>query len=363
MSDLSKKGQKRRHVRPLKSASRPFAGGLAVSGAILVAALSAVSLAQAQDLPADAALIETSPVDVKAALLASDTTALEQARYRLPDQGNMIGKSYTVEARHQDTLMDLAREHNLGYQEIVRANPDVSIWLPGEGTEVVIPRRFILPQEERRGIVINLAEMRLYYYPEPREGEPAMVETYPIGIGREGFDTPLGVTETTMSIKDPAWYPPESVQREAEARGETAPRVVPPGPDNPLGQHAILLGMPGYLIHGTNRPDGIGMRASRGCIRMFPEDVASIFGRVPVGTKVNIIDAPVKLGFDAQGQPYVQSLAPLDEQQDGMSVLLDMLNRLDQHSEQALGSLTWQVDFQRARQALDTSNGNIIPLI
>ena len=278
--------------------------------------------------------------------------------YPLPEEGDLVGEVYRVQAEYEDTLVDIARDHNVGYEEIIRANPDVSIWVPGEGTEVVIPGQHILPDAERNGIVINLAELRLYYYPEPAEGEVAHVETYPIGIGRDGYNTPLGTTETTMRLKDPAWYPPESMREEAAAEGEPPPDVVPPGPDNPLGEYAILLDIPGYLIHGTNQPDGIGMRASRGCIRMFPEDIESIFGRVPEGTRVNIIDAPVKLGFDDRGVPHLQAFTALGEQENGMDTLLGMLGALNQQqaSKEA-------VDFERFSQTLDSSNGEIVPLI
>ena len=292
--------------------------------------------------------------------LAAEAQASEWPKdhYPLPDAGNMVGEIYRVQAEYEDTLVDIARDHNVGYEEIIRANPDVSIWVPGEGTEVVIPGRHILPDAERTGIVINLAELRLYYYPLPEENEVARVETYPIGIGRDGYNTPLGTTETTMRLKDPAWYPPESMREEAAAEGEPPPDVVPPGPDNPLGKHAILLDIPGYLIHGTNQPDGIGMRASRGCIRMFPEDIESIFGRVPEGTQVTIIDAPIKLGFDGQGVPHLQAFAALGKQENGMATLLGMLSELNQHpsSEQ-------DVDFERFSQALESSNGDIVPLI
>ncbi len=168
----------------------------------------------------------------------------------------MVGEVYTVTASEEDTLLDIARAHNVGYEEIRMANPDVSLWVPGEGTEVTIPGQFILPDEPRTGIVINVAELRMYYYPEAEEGHAPHVETYPIGIGRDAYNTPLGITETTMRLENPAWYPPESIRREAAERGDPPPAVVPPGPDNPLGQYAILLDIPGYLIHGTNQPDG-----------------------------------------------------------------------------------------------------------
>lgn len=280
-----------------------------------------------------------------------------QSHYPLPEKGNMVGERYVVSAEHEDTLVDIAREHNIGYEEMIRANPEVSIWVPGEGTEVVIPRRYILPEAERTGIVINIAELRLYYYPEVGEGETPRVETYPIGIGRDGYNTPLGVTQTTIRLEDPAWYPPKSMRAEAKERGDPPPEVVPPGPENPLGEYAILLDIPGYLIHGTNEPDGIGMRASRGCIRMFPEDIESIFTRIPDGTRVNIIDAPIKLGWDEQGVPHVQAFDSLSEQEKGMQTLLEMMAALNQQDD-----VTVSVDYQTLRLALERSDGEIVPL-
>ena len=245
--------------------------------------------------------------------------------YALPGQGDLIGQEYDVIANKDDTLLDIAREHNVGYEEIRSANPDVSLWVPGEGTPVTIPRRHILPDVERKGVVINIAELRLYYYPETDEGQPSRVATYPIGIGREGYDTPLGITQTTMRLEQPAWYPPSSMREEAAERGDPPPEVVPPGPDNPLGEYAILLDIPGYLIHGTNQPDGIGMRASRGCIRMYPEDIESVFDAVPTNTQVNIIDHPIKVGEDEQGNIYFQVFKSAEGVESGIKQLEDML--------------------------------------
>ncbi|UYG05108.1 L,D-transpeptidase family protein [Halomonas sp. LR3S48] len=295
--------------------------------------------------------------EVSAADEAEAADEWPKGHYPLPEQGDVIGEDYIVEARSEETLLDIAREHNVGYQEIRRANPDVSVWLPGEGTEVVIPGRFILPPVEREGIVINVAELRLYYYPPAGEGESPRVETYPIGIGREGFDTPLGKTKTTMNLKDPAWYPPRSVREEAAARGEEAPAVVPPGPDNPLGSHAILLDIPGYLIHGTNKPDGIGMRASRGCIRMFPEDVASIFERVPVGTQVHLINQPIKAGWDGD-MPYVQVYEALEEQEAGMAALMETLALLERNADEPSTPLNYEL----LRELLENPSGEVIAL-
>ncbi|MGM0983367.1 MAG: L,D-transpeptidase family protein [Pseudomonadota bacterium] len=280
-----------------------------------------------------------------------------RGHYPLPESGNMVGEVYRVETREGQTLLDIGREHNIGYEEMRNANPEVSLWAPEPGTEVVIPARYILPPTQREGVVINLSELRLYYYPDIAEGETPRVETYPIGIGREGFDTPLGVTETTMKLKDPAWYPPESVRQEARENGEPPPEVVPPGPDNPLGQHAILLDIPGYLIHGTNRPDGIGMRASRGCIRMMPETIEALFSRIDVGERVNIIDMPVKVGQEGE-RLYVQSFKPLDEQENGMGDLLEALNQLQ--ATEAASQIP--VDYARLRESLESSSWQPVAL-
>ncbi|CEP37128.1 MULTISPECIES: L,D-transpeptidase family protein [unclassified Halomonas] len=288
----------------------------------------------------------------------ADSSELPKGHFLLPEEGNIVGQVYTITATEEDTLLDIAKAHNVGYEEIRMANPDTSLWVPGEGTEVTIPGQFILPDEARTGIVINVAELRLYYYPEVEAGETPRVETYPIGIGRDAYNTPLGITETTMRLENPAWYPPESIRREAAERGDPAPAVVPPGADNPLGKYAILLDIPGYLIHGTNQPDGIGMRASRGCIRMHPEDIESVFWRVPVGTQVNIIDSPIKVGWSESGTNYIQAFTATDEQAFGMDMLLNVVGLIEQHE----GGNSSSVDYEQVREVLEQANGQIVPL-
>ena len=219
--------------------------------------------------------------------------------FDLPPAGNdVVGAVTIIQARADDTLIDIARRHGLGYQDIVRANPQVDTWLPGEGTEVVLPTRYVLPPGERRGLILNLAEYRLYYFPEPGPDEAAIVMTYPISIGRMDWETPLGRTSVISKVRNPAWYPPASVRAEHAADGDPLPRIVPPGPQNPLGKYAMRLGLPGYLIHGTNRPAGVGMRVTHGCIRLFPEDIGFLFGQVALNTPVRIINEPVKIGWN-----------------------------------------------------------------
>jgi L,D-transpeptidase ErfK/SrfK len=247
-----------------------------------------------------------------AALLAA--SAAGGAEYVLPTNGdNVIGVNTTAVAAHEDTLFDVARRNGVGYEEILAANPDVDPWLPGEGTEILIPGRFILPDAPREGIVVNLPEHRLYYYPPAKKGEPRVVRTYPISTGKMDWKTPIGVTKIVSKQARPNWYPPESVLKEHEERGDPLPKVVPPGPDNPLGEYAMRLGIPGgaYLIHGTNKPAGVGMQVTHGCIRMYPEDIAELFSLVPVNAKVNLVDQTTKVGWQ-RGTLYVERHAPLE---------------------------------------------------
>lgn len=222
------------------------------------------------------------------------------AIYTLPvGTDTVVGEVQQVVAAHEDTLLDIGRKYGVGYEEIVAANPGVDAWLPGAGTEVLIPSRYILPDGPREGIVVSLAEHRLFYFPPHKAGEAAVVRTYPISIGRMDWHTPLGLTRIVSKREKPIWYPPESVRREHALDGRPLPKAVPPGPDNPLGEYAMRLGIPGgaYLIHGTNRPSGVGMQVTHGCVRMFPEDIAELYPMVPVNTPVRMIDQPYKMGW------------------------------------------------------------------
>jgi L,D-transpeptidase ErfK/SrfK len=236
------------------------------------------------------------------------------AEYVLPASGDtVVGFVTTAIARHEDTMLDIGRRYGVGYEEIIAANPGMDPWLPGDGAEILIPTRFVLPDAPRDAIVVNLPEHRLYYYPAAQAGQPRVVRTYPISTGKMDWKTPLGVTRIVAKQKRPSWYPPATVRKEHEERGDPLPRVVPPGPDNPLGEHAMRLGIPGgaYLIHGTNRPAGVGMQVTHGCIRMYPEDIEELFELVGVNTKVNLIDQTTKVGWQ-RGTLFVERHAPLD---------------------------------------------------
>jgi L,D-transpeptidase ErfK/SrfK len=206
---------------------------------------------------------------------------------QLVDRDGNLRETATYRASYEDTLLDVARRFKLGYVEMVAANPGTDPWVPGEGTEVVLPTVHLLPDAAPEGVVINLADMRLYYF-DPSGAPP---RSYPIGIGREGLTTPLGTTVIARKTKDPIWRPTERMRTE----DPKLPEQVPPGPDNPMGTRAMYLGWSLYAIHGTNKPWGIGRRSSSGCIRMYPEDAEELYDLVKVGTKVTVVDQPIKL--------------------------------------------------------------------
>lgn len=202
----------------------------------------------------------------------------------------IIGTSQTYQIEKGESLIEIARKFNLGYNELVSANPNIDPFLPPTGTIVIIPTSWILPDvASYDGIVINLSEMRLYYF--YKIGSKEFVRTFPIGIGREGYETPVGQFKIVQKIKNPSWHVPASIRAEKPE----LPAVVPPGPDNPLGTHALRLSLNTYLIHGTNKPWGVGRRVSHGCIRLYPEDIPVLFGLIKNGVKVEIVRQPVKI--------------------------------------------------------------------
>jgi L,D-transpeptidase ErfK/SrfK len=230
--------------------------------------------------------------------------------FPLPQEGDdLVGRTFTLHTHYEDTFSDIGRLYDIGFREMRDANPKVDPWVPGEGTEIVVPQKYILPPGPRTGIVINLAELRLYYYPPDRKE----VITHPLGIGREGWNTPVGSTSIIGKKKDPTWTVPDSILKEHAEDGRPLPKVVPAGPDNPLGGYAMYLGIKGYLMHGTNKPYGVGMRVSHGCIRLYPEDIEKLFAEVPIGTQVRIINQPYKAGWH-NGKLYVEAHHPLTEQ-------------------------------------------------
>lgn len=287
-------------------------------------------------------------------LLAAGTA--QAMPWPLPPPGeHLVGEIRTVTANHEDSLLDIARRHNLGYQEIRRANPGLDAWMPGEGVQVVLPNRHLLPQAPREGIVLNTAEMRLYHFPGPAADGDARVVTYPVSIGRGEWQTPVTTTRVIAKTENPTWTPTESIRAEHEADGRTLPASIPPGPGNPLGRHALRLGLTSYLIHGTNRPYGIGMQVTHGCIRMYPEDIERLFGDVAVGTPVHIVYQPYKLGWSGDTL-YMQAYPHLDGRKpDGTA----MIRALVAATEGLSGVV---IDWERVRALLSDPDGMPVPV-
>ena len=249
-------------------------------------------------------------------------------RFEIDATTDIVGVVQKTQATKEDTLTDIARRFNVGYEEIVRANPDVDPWLPGENREIVIPSQFVLPNAPREGIVINAAAMRLFYYPKVKKGEQQVVHTYPIGIGKVGWKTPEGATKIVRRQAGPTWRPTPSIIKEhLEERGEKLDRVIGPGPDNPLGKYAFYLGWPSYMIHGTNKPAGVGLRSSHGCIRLYPEDIAQLFEMAPLGTPVRVVNQPFVFGFK-DGALHIQAFDVLeDDPRDWKKAQAKLLNK------------------------------------
>ena len=259
---------------------------------------------------------------------------------------SLYGTARWVKVNEKDTLLDIARDLGLGYNQITAANPGIDPWVPPKGSMVLAPLAFVLPQERTRsGIVVNLAEMRLYYFFS--NGGHDYFLTAPIGIGAEGFLTELGSYKIKSKTPNPTWVVPESI-RKAEP---DLPAEVPPGPDNPLGDYAFRLSRLLYAIHGTNKPWGIGRRVSHGCMRMYPEDVAALYPVVPVGMAVEVIYEPIKFGW-ADGKCWIQIFEDFDNRiEDPLLLVRERLASF----ETAMGSL--EVDFKALFWALKKKTG------
>ena len=252
-----------------------------------------------------------------ALLVASSSAARD---FVLPSHfDEVVGSVSTIAASRDETLVDIARRFGVGQQEIVMANPSVDRWLPADGAEVILPTEYILPSAERKGLVLNVPEMRLYYFPPRQVHEPAVVHTFPVSIGRMDWSTPIAHTRVVDKTETPTWRPPASIVAERKSNGEPPPEAILPGPNNTLGRFALRLGLSAYLIHGTNKPYGIGMRVTHGCVRMYPEDIEFLYPLVPVGTPVAIVNQPIKVGWLGD-RLYVEIHPPLEEDSSTRSI-------------------------------------------
>ena len=282
------------------------------------------------------------------------TPARATVSFMLENPGDsLMGAVDKIHAEHEDTLPDIARANGLGFQEIKLANPGVDTWLPGEGTEIVLPNLYVLPGAPHAGIVLNIPEMRLYYFPAQETNQLPEVITHPVGVGRQGWSTPYMNTRIIQKKTRPSWYPPESIRKEHAEQGDPLPKRVPPGPKNPLGNYMMRLGMPEYIIHGTNKPFGIGMRVSHGCIRLYPEDIKSLYQQVSLRTPVRIVNQPYKVGT-YNGRIYLEAHPYLEEDTElfegNLTSVVEMLIKVT-------GKGGYQVDWGLAKSVIAESNG------
>jgi L,D-transpeptidase ErfK/SrfK len=303
-------------------------------------------------------LCSTAAAALVGVLMAAGAERAQATVYTLssPD-AVVVGEDQTFQTVYEDTLYDLARKFSLGSEELIRVNPGVDPWLPGAGRKLIVPGRHILPPGPREGIVVNLPEHRLYYYPKPKRGGPIEVITYPVSIGKMDWRTPLGTTHVIQKQKNPVWYPPESVRKEHAEAGDPLPATVPSGPDNPLGLFAMRLaaGNGTYLIHGTNNPIAVGLAVTHGCIRMYPDDVAALFPLIPVGTQVRLINEPIKVAW-VDGELLLEAHPPVDAQGQSFEPDIDQFAGL---LRAAVGDTTVAIHWDYAREVLQKADGVI----
>ncbi|AMK76333.1 MULTISPECIES: L,D-transpeptidase family protein [Methylomonas] len=271
------------------------------------------------------------------------------------DQG-IVGTLASISSRENDTLSDIGRHYGLGYNDITIANANLDPWtLPAEQT-VLLPLRFVLPDAPRKGIVLNLANMRMFYYPK---NQANTVLTYPVGIGRQGWNTPLGQTQIVAKKANPDWTVPESIHREHQALGDPLPKVIHAGPDNPLGSYAMPLGFSGYLIHGTNKPYGIGLQVSHGCVQLYPEDIEALFNKVEVGTPVRIVHQPYMATWQ-DDMLYLEAHQPLDKWEKQQKQLQkDIRKKLQQLANEKQTT----VDWSKVERILQRADGVPTPVL
>lgn len=323
-----------------------------IAGLALVALLSACA-------------VQPPPAEAPAPRVAIEHPPLTTDRFAILPGSDVVGELQVIRARYEDTFLDIARAYDVGYDELIDANPGVDPWLPGAGTRIVLPTQFVLPDAPREGIVLNLAAKRLFYYPKPKPGELPQVVTHPVGIGREGWATPLGTTKVVAKTRDPVWVVPPSIRREHAEAGDPLPARVPAGPDNPLGRYALRLGLPSYLIHGTNKPGGIGMRVSHGCIQLFPEDIEALFAEVPVGTPVRIVNQPRLLGWRGDNL-YLEVHPPLEDDtryRDAARAAAELEAAMVQRLEARPAAAGATVDAALVEGAVAGARGYPVPLL
>ncbi|MGD9215242.1 MAG: L,D-transpeptidase family protein [Desulfobacteraceae bacterium] len=274
--------------------------------------------------------------------------SVEENYFLVDKEDDVIGQLAVVRLKRGDTLPDIARHFSLGINAVSSANPGVDAWVPRAGERIVLPLGFILPQADRKGIVINLAAMRLFYF--KRDGDLQAVSTFPIGVGTVERPTPMGRMYVTRKKLRPTWYVPASIAADHRKKGDPLPAAVPPGPLNPLGEHALYLSKPGYLIHGTNKPASIGLRATNGCIRLYPEDIKRLFATTPVKTPVNILNQPYLVGR-RDGVVYLEAHEPFEDSESAeLNRLFVKLKKIEKRTGHAL-------DWHKVKKVVAQAHG------
>jgi L,D-transpeptidase ErfK/SrfK len=263
--------------------------------------------------------------------------AIERNDFEVARGDDVVGRLATIRLEKGDTLPDVARHFSLGINTVSSANPGVDMWVPDTWGRILLPMSFILPDTQRKGIVINLATMRLFYFKS--EGDMLAVSTYPVGVGTEERPSPMGRMYITRKKHLPTWYVPASIAADHRKKGDPLPSSVPPGPLNPLGEYALYLSEASYLVHGTNKPASIGLRATNGCIRLYPEDIERLFKKTAVKTRVNIVNQPYLVGR-RDGVVYLEAHTPFEES--GTANWKTTYAKLQQIEKQSGRPLDWK---------------------
>ncbi len=283
-------------------------------------------------------------------------SSLERNTFPIVEGSDVIGRFAVIRLREGDTLPDIARHFSLGLGEISAANPGIDVWVPRAGERIMLPLRFILPDAPRKGIVINVASLRLFQYGNSTDSGPSVVKTYPVGVGTTERPTPLGQMYVERKVTRPTWYVPATIAEDHRKKGDPLPAQVPPGPENPLGEYALYLSRSSYLIHGTNKPASIGMNATNGCLRLYPEDIRKLYESTPVNTSVSIVNQPYLVG-QRNGIVYLEVHAPLEGSNPGeLKKMYAKLQTIEKHTGRTL-------DWDQVEKVLDEARGVPVPIL
>ncbi len=279
---------------------------------------------------------------------------LERNKFSVVKGSDVVGRLAVIRLEQEDTLPDIARHFSLGINEVSAANPGVDVWVPEAGERIMLPLQFVLPDAPRKGIVINLATMRLFQY--KRDGNSFVVMTYPVGVGTAERPTPMGQMHVVRKVTRPTWYVPASIAEDHRKKGDPLPAAVLPGPQNPLGEYALYLSKSTYLIHGTNKPASIGLNATNGCLRLYPEDVKKLYENTPVNTPVCIVNQPYLIG-QRDGTVYLEVHASLEGT--GATELEKMYKNLRNIENNSGRTLDWK----KVEKVLAEAQGIPVPIL